>query len=185
MVAGSILPITLHNNNIYFLFGKENPMENSAKGWSDFGGRVDSGETIYNAALREGAEELTGFLGDNKTLHKLIKNNGGTFNFELNKYHVHMFYLPYDDNLPKYFNQNHEFLWKKMDQNVLNKTKLFEKIEIQWFSFDEMIQKKKYFRPFYQNIINLFIDNKKDITNFVKKKHNINITKHKSNNKNC
>ena len=53
MVAGSILPVTIHNNELFFLFGKENPMENSAKGWSDFGGRVDAGETPYTAALRE------------------------------------------------------------------------------------------------------------------------------------
>jgi predicted NUDIX family NTP pyrophosphohydrolase len=65
MVAGSILPITIHNNKLYFLFGKENPMEDSAKGWSDFGGRVDAGETPFTAALREGGEELTGFLGNN------------------------------------------------------------------------------------------------------------------------
>lgn len=35
MVAGSILPITLHEGKLYFLFGKENPMEDSAKGFSD------------------------------------------------------------------------------------------------------------------------------------------------------
>lgn len=45
MVAGSILPVTIHNGKLYFLFGKESPMEDSAKGWSDFGGRVDPGET--------------------------------------------------------------------------------------------------------------------------------------------
>ena len=66
MVAASILPITIHNNKLHFLFGKENPMEDSAKGWSDFGGRVDDGETIIQAALREGSEELTGFLGDER-----------------------------------------------------------------------------------------------------------------------
>ena len=73
MVAGSLLPITIHNNKLYFLFGKENPMEDSAKGWSDFGGRVDAGETPFTAALREGGEELTGFLGNNSALRKLVK----------------------------------------------------------------------------------------------------------------
>ena len=47
MVAASILPITIHNNQLHFLFGKENSMEDSAKGWSDFGGRVDHGESIF------------------------------------------------------------------------------------------------------------------------------------------
>ena len=177
MVAGSILPITIHNNELFFLFGKENPMENSAKGWSDFGGRVDAGETIYSAALREGGEELTGFLGDNRTLRKLIKNNGGTFKLEHNKYHVHLFFLPYDENLPKYYNQNHDFLWKRMDKNVLNKTKLFEKIEIKWFSFSEMVQDKNQFRNFYQNIVDLFDENKQKIITFAKNKSKL-VRKH-------
>ena len=44
MVAGSILPVTIHNDKLYFLFGKENPSEKSAKGWSDFGGRLENKE---------------------------------------------------------------------------------------------------------------------------------------------
>ena len=74
MVAGSILPVALHKNELYFLFGKENPMENSAKGYSDFGGRLEKNETPYRCALREGSEELTGFLGDSSILRKYIKD---------------------------------------------------------------------------------------------------------------
>ena len=61
MVAVSILPVAICNNELHFLFGKENEMEDSAKGFSDFGGRVESGESIYETALREGSEELCGF----------------------------------------------------------------------------------------------------------------------------
>ena len=57
MVAGSILPVALHKNKLHFLFGKENPMEDSAKGFSDFGGRADGNETPYDAAMREGGED--------------------------------------------------------------------------------------------------------------------------------
>ena len=36
MVAGSLLPVSFNEKNeLCFLFGKENPMENSAKGYSD------------------------------------------------------------------------------------------------------------------------------------------------------
>ena len=55
MVAGSILPIAIYKNQLYFLFGKENPLEDSAKGWSDFGGKMEPGETPYKAAMREGS----------------------------------------------------------------------------------------------------------------------------------
>ena len=75
MVAGSILPVALHKNKLHFLFGKENPMEDSEKGYSDFGGGVEKGESLYETAMREGGEELTGFLGDGYVLKKHIKKH--------------------------------------------------------------------------------------------------------------
>lgn len=170
MVAGSILPITIYKNRLYFLFGKENPMEDSARGWSDFGGRVDDGENPFSAALREGEEELTGFLGDAKTIKEHIRKNGGTYNITHNKYHVHMFYMDYDENLPKYYNQNHAFLWKKMDNKVLNDTKLFEKIEIGWFSVEQLQARKHEFRRFYQEIVDKFLEQANEIQHFAEKK---------------
>jgi 8-oxo-dGTP pyrophosphatase MutT (NUDIX family) len=170
MVAGSILPVAWYKGKLYFLFGKENPMEDSSKGFSDFGGGVDDGETPYDTAMREGAEELTGFLGDEKEVRALIKKNGGTYNITHETYHVHIFAHEYDANLPKYYNQNHRFLWSRMNQTVLNKTKLFEKIEIQWFTVDQMKSRIKEFRGFYQAIVKRFIDNEQEITKFIRSK---------------
>ena len=153
MVAASILPITMHNNQLHFLFGKENSMEDSAKGWSDFGGRVDHGESIFQGALREGSEELTGFLGDEKALKSMIRKNGGFHKMTHNKYNVHAFYLPYDEKLPIYYNYNHKFLWERMDKNTLNETKLFEKIEINWFSLDEL---KKFYKGLDKSVLKVF-----------------------------
>ena len=110
MVAGSILPVTIHNNKLYFLFGKENPSEKSAKGWSDFGGRLENKETPFEGAIREGSEELSGFLGNKSQLKALIRKNGGIYKLNYNNYHIHLFFIDYDENLPKYFNQNHHFL---------------------------------------------------------------------------
>jgi len=172
MVAGSILPITIHNNKLFFLFGKENPLEDSAKGWSDFGGGVEKGENPYITALREGGEELTGFLGDGKKIKQLIQRNGGVHKCVYNNYHVHMFYLDYDENLPKYYNQNHRFLWDRMDKQALSKTKLFEKIEIDWFSVDDMKKRKNEFRGFYRDIVDTFLNDIENITNFAKEKQN-------------
>ena len=170
MVAASILPITIHNKQLYFLFGKENELEDSAKGWSDFGGRVDNGETIFQGALREGSEELTGFLGDEQALRSTIRKNGGFHKMTFDTYHVHAFYLPYDENLPKYYNQNHHFLWERMDKENLNKTKLFEKIEIKWFSIDDMINNKSEFRIFYQEFVDEFIKHETILKKFVNSK---------------
>jgi 8-oxo-dGTP pyrophosphatase MutT (NUDIX family) len=152
MVAGSILPFTIHNGKVYFLFGKENALADTP-GFSDFGGGVEGNEDPFETALREGGEELTGFLGDSAILEKHIKKNGGFYKMLHNTYNIHVIYIDYDENLPKYYNQNHEFLWKRMNKQYLNNTKLFEKIEIRWFSISDMKKHKKEFRNFYQEIV--------------------------------
>jgi 8-oxo-dGTP pyrophosphatase MutT (NUDIX family) len=169
MTGSSVLPVTIHKNKLYFLFGKENPKEDSAKGFSDFGGGVEKGESIFETALREGGEELTGFLGDGSALKKHLKTHGGYYKLSHNDYFVHLFHLPYDENLPKYYNYNHRFLWDRMDRNLLNKTKLFEKIEIQWFSVADIKKKIKSFRGFYQDIIKHILTHEKEIKRFLKK----------------
>ena len=169
MTGASVLPVSIHNGEIYFLFGLENEFEDSAKGFSDFGGGVEKGEGIENTAFREGGEELTGFLGDGNRLKEHMKNHGGTYKMSFNDYHVHIFYLEYDPNLPKYYNWNHAFLWEKMNKKVLSKTKLFEKIEIQWFSVNAMKTRLKEFRPFYQDIVKQLVIQKKNIHTFIKR----------------
>ena len=122
MTGSSLLPATIYKGKIYFLFGKECEMEDSAKGFSDFGGGMKKGDGIYESALREGAEELTGFLGNHHDIRKYIRNNGGTYDINHNdNYHVHIFFIEYDKNLPKYYNDNHRFLWENMNQKYLNR----------------------------------------------------------------
>jgi len=173
MVAGSILPVALHKNKLYFLFGKENPMEDSSNGFSDFGGRADGKESPFDAAMREGGEELTGFLGDKDALTRLVAKNGGVFPITVDTYHVHIFALEFDENLPKYYNQNHQFLWDRMDRKTLNDSKLFEKIEIQWFTPEEMRRRKSEFRGFYQNIVSVFLDKMPEIRQFIKSRRGL------------
>ena len=170
MVAASILPISIYKGKLYFLFGKENEMEDSAKGFSDFGGRVENKETIYNAALREGSEELSGFLGNANQLKKLISRNGGVYKCVFDTYHVHMFYMDYDENLVNYFNSQHKFLWSKMDKHMLNNSKLFEKQELKWFSLEDMRTKKHVFRPFYVKMVEHYLKDSKNIMKFVQSK---------------
>jgi hypothetical protein len=153
MVAASILPVALYKNQLYFLFGLENEFEDSAPGWSDFGGGVDKNENIYNAALREGKEELTGILGKENDIDELIKK-GKLYKLTHGTYHIHIFKMDYDPNLPKYYENVHDFLWNTLDKNILHKT-CFEKEKIKWFSEKEMLKEKGSFRHFYQDIIDL------------------------------
>lgn len=170
MVAASILPITIYKNKLHFLFGKENPNEDSAPGWSDFGGRIEKGETPYQGALREGAEELSGFLGNEIELKKLIKKNGGTMKIRVENYHIYLFYLDYDESLINYFNMNHYYMYNfmKKQQKTQEKLAFLDKIEIQWFSLEKMENEKNKFRHFYREIVNILIKNKKEITEFAK-----------------
>jgi len=171
MVGSSILPVTIHKNKLYFLFGKETPLETSAPGWSDFGGGVETGENVLETALREGGEELTGFLGDAQQLKQHIQTHGGIYPIHHeNKYHVHVIYIPYDENLPKYYNQNHRFLWDRMDHKLLKSTKLFEKIEIGWFSATQAKTMREEFRHFYRDILDQVLQEKSNIQSFFSKK---------------
>ena len=70
-MGAGILPTTIHNNKLYFLFGKENKYADTP-GWSDIGGGTDNNETYMQTASREGSEELTGFLGMEKDIKNLL-----------------------------------------------------------------------------------------------------------------
>jgi len=174
MPGSSILPVALHNNKLYFLFGKENSLEESAPGFSDFGGGIEKGETPFETAVREGSEELTGFLGDPAKIKRHIKKSGGTYAFthtnaknSAQNYTVHIVKYPYDASITTYYNDNHRFLWNKMNRQFLKSTKLFEKIEIEWFSEDDLRRRMSEYRPFYREVIETLLQKMQEIRNFV------------------
>ena len=75
--------------------------------------------------------------------------------------------MKYDENLPKYFTNQHRFLWSRMDKTMLNDSKLFEKQEIKWFCEGELNRCMKQFRPFYREIVKLFIADLPNIRKFI------------------
>jgi len=171
-MGASILPVTIINDKTYFLFGKERDIDENP-GWSDFGGGTDKGETFINTAIREGSEGLTGFLGSEEQIKSLLMKYG-TFNIDFNSqghttYRVHIFPLEYDKMLEYYYNNNQKFLQKRLDPKIIENSKIFEKSEIKWFSFDEIKKNHSKFRSFYQNIINLILKDEESINKFVKK----------------
>ena len=170
-MGASILPVTIHNNKIKFLFGKERNIDENP-GWSDFGGGTDNNETFIQTAIREGSEELTGFLGSSNEIKELLSKYG-TYNVDYNSeghstYRCHIFPMQYDEKLPLYYNNNQRFLQKKLDSKIIRDTKIFEKTQIKWFTFEEMHTNLKEFRSFYQNIVKLILGNRKFIEKFVK-----------------
>ena len=141
-MGAGILPTTIHNDKLYFLFGKETKYETSAPGFSDFGGGTDNNETFFETAIREAGEELTGFLGNDNDIRKLLTKYG-TYNIDYTTdghktYRMHIFPYEYDHFLPFYYNNNQRFLQKHLDPNVIKKTKIFEKAEIRWICVDDI-----------------------------------------------
>ena len=61
-MGSGILPTTIHNGKLYFLFGKENKYEDVAPGFSDFGGGTDNKETFLSTAIRESGEDAGSLL---------------------------------------------------------------------------------------------------------------------------
>lgn len=176
-MGAGILPITIYNNELYFLFGKENQFEKSAPGFSDFGGGSEPNESYLQTAIREGSEELTGFLGDQKEIKKRLKQ-GGTFVFDYkakadNKeklYRSFLFPLEYDDKLVYYYNNNQRFLQKHLDPKVIEKTRIFEKEEIRWFSIKDIKKELVVFRPFYRQVLLELIKKEGEIRKFLETK---------------
>jgi hypothetical protein len=166
-MGAGILPTTIINHKLYFLFGKENKYADTP-GFSDFGGGTENGESFMKTALREAGEELTGFLGSEKEIEKLLKK--GTYNIDYNGYRMHIFHYHYDPYLPFYYNNNQKFLQKKLDPEIIKKTKIFEKAEIKWICIDDLHKMKKEFRSYFQNIVDIILSQKNDIKNFIQKR---------------
>ena len=70
-MGGGLLPITINRGNILVLMGQER----SSKLWCDFGGSNEARESVFHTAIREGEEELNGFLGSDKDLNKSVNDD--------------------------------------------------------------------------------------------------------------
>jgi len=180
-MGAGILPTTIHNGKLYFLFGKENKYEDSAPGFSDFGGGTDNDESFFETAIRESGEELTGFLGDDNDIKKLLKRHG-TYNIDYKTgghktYRMHIFPFEYNHLLPYYYNNNQRFLQKRLDPEVIKNSKIFEKAEIRWVCIDELKKMRPQFRSYFQNIIDMILEQKNDIQKFIERS---NITRKKT-----
>ena len=176
-MGGSILPTCLIDNKLYFLFGKEKDTDESP-GWADFGGGTEKGETLLNTAIREGSEELTGFLGSKEEVKKMLTKNGylpldyhSIYKNRKSIYRAHLFLFHYDPLLPFYYNNNHAFLENKLNKKILEESKIFEKVQIKWFSMDEVKQNIPIFRSFYQNIVKMLLQNESKIRKFIDKSY--------------
>ena len=147
-------------NNIYFLFGRENKYAKTKFQYSDFGGHSEKGETLKETAYREAYEETSGILGnigyykyliDNKLIktYTIPKKYGG--------YRTYLVEIDYDKKLPIYFNNSFRFVNSNTTELVKAYNGLYEKDKMKWFSINELKKEQKIFRIHYRNIIKQII----------------------------
>lgn len=172
-MGAGILPTTLHNGKLYFLFGKEGKYEDSAPGFSDFGGGTDNNEGYLETAVREACEEFTGFLGNERDVRHMLRKHG-TYNIDHKTdghktYRMHIFPFRYNSWLPFYYNNNQQFLQKRLPPNVFKTTKIFEKAEIRWVCIDDLQKMRPKFRSYFQNIVDMMLNQQESIKTFIKR----------------
>jgi 8-oxo-dGTP pyrophosphatase MutT (NUDIX family) len=153
MVASAFLPAMIRDNKVHFLFAKE-ANDDSAPGFSDFGGGVDPGEDIYKAGLREFSEETTGCFGNEHAIKKMVERYGKVLPIVHNTYNIHIFLMDYNPSIVYYFNNTQSFIHNHIKNvELLRSTKIFEKVEMSWMTVEEMIHRRSEFRPFYREIV--------------------------------
>jgi hypothetical protein len=168
MVAAAILPTTIWNGKLYFLFGQENQYETSAPGFSDFGGGCENNESPFQTALREGCEELTGFLGNAHDLKKQFQ--GKKYIIQVNDYYTYLLPIHYDPNLTIYFNNMQQLIHQKIPKKILIQSCIFEKKIIQWICIDDLLSMKSKMRSFYRPHLDVIYSQRHQIFPFVQQK---------------
>ncbi len=163
-MGAGILPVCIHKNKIYFLFGKENKYADTP-GWSDFGGGIEKGEDELSSALREAEEESCGFLNI-QDLKQSIKRNG-LLEFNIKGYTTFLVKVPYDSTMVTHFNNSHAFIETKIPEKILKTSYIFEKEKMKWVSWEDM--RHLDYRSFYQKIVTILVKEKKQIQQFIKK----------------
>lgn len=164
-MGAGFLPVSICNGKLMFLFGEERqrPKE-SARGWADFGGGPEKGETNIDTAAREGSEELTGLLGNRTKIRKLLNSKKKvTIKVKDIVYTAYVVPVDYSPDIVKHFNNQAEFFKKYVPTKVLHNSVIYEKSSIKWFSIEDMKKERSKFRNFYQHIVDEIIENEDKI----------------------
>ena len=83
---------------------------------------------------------------------------------------MHIFPFEYNEWLPHYYNNNQRFLQKRLAPKIFKTTKIFEKAEIKWICIDDIKQMRPQFRSYFQNIVDMILNQKDNIKKFIEPK---------------
>ena len=170
-MGAGILPITIFKGTLYLLLGQERQEHL----WSDFGGSSNKRELPFKTAIREGAEELNGFLGNEKKLSQLVSNNK-LLTIKHQRYTSYVFYTSYNKDLPTFFSNVNNFAETHLKDKIdINHNGLFEKTNIEWVSINKFKNANAKtnanikIREFYLPIITTLIKNEQYLIDEINK----------------
>ena len=165
-MGAGILPVSLHNNKLYFLLGLErDDYIADVRGYCDFGGASDNNENNQQTAIRECFEETNGILDSKENLTNKLTSS---LILKLSSKSYTIFLLPYEYStiLVNSYNSNYDCI-KEYHPEIVNNNCLFEKKRIQWFSEDDLQDQNIEYRNFFKKeFIPLIISNLDNIKSF-------------------
>ena len=159
-MGAGVLPLALYKGTLFLLLGQER--HNNL--WSDFGGSTIKGEKPFKTAIREGCEELNGFLGDENELEEQVTNNLLT-SISCDRYTSYIYKTSYDKKLPNYFANVNRFAELHLKDKIdIEDNGLFEKKQIQWIPLSQFksepsrseksnIQLREHYKPILRSIL--------------------------------
>ena len=173
-MGAGILPISIYNGKLMFLFSREAPQQGKAAGlWSDFGGGTEKikgkRETPFQTAIREGWEESNGILGNKKDVSNLLRKHlirEIVLNDNKGKYTTYLVLVDYNKHIIKRFSNDFKQMKKKNPKLLSEHNGLYEKDKIKWISYNTLKNHMTIFRPFYKPIIKKIISNFNHNSNF-------------------
>ena len=164
-MGAGVLPIALYRGTLFLLLGQER--HNNL--WCDFGGSTIKGENSYTTAIREGTEELNGFLGNKNDFETMVTCNI-ILSITFDRYTSYIFRTNYDKKLPLYFiNVNNIAEFYLQDKINLKNNGLFEKKQIKWFPLSEFKEanSRDMFREHYKPILDSILENEEIIIKYI------------------
>lgn len=160
MGGGGVIPVALHNGDLYFLFGQENDVIKDAsknQDWGDFGGGSKPGESETDTCVREGAEELNGFFGNKRDFRALLLKNQ-ILKLTYDTRITHLMRVDYDERLPFYFNNNYRFIKETANLRAIAahpENGYFEKSHVRWFTLADLKRERGAFREYFRNFLDM------------------------------
>lgn len=168
--GSAIYPITIFNNEVLFLLGREDSYESSYSEYGKiaaFGGRADAGESLQQCAAREAFEELNGLYYTKNQWLDQIDSVNKICTVEYDESTAYFIKVPYDPLISQHFSGTRALLSnlrEKMSISAISMIKagFAEKMDVRWYTINEIkdLMKTPILRKPTKNTFNLIDFNK-------------------------